>query len=68
MRQQLNQASTKNRKEALVKGQVKFLVLNGYPHDLTQKPEFKELLQIIRPDFQPIARRTYVEGVRGMFN
>ncbi len=36
--------SLKKQKEMLVKAQVKLLVLNGYPHDLTQKTEFKELI------------------------
>ncbi len=46
---------------------MKLLVLNGYPHDLTQKTEFKEMMQILQPDFQPIHRRTYIDGVREIF-
>ncbi len=47
--------------------QVEWLTLNGYPHHVTQSPEFAAMFRCFDKNFKPIARKTYIDGVRQMY-
>ena len=61
-------AFKKARRENIQQLQIDFLALNGYPHHLTQAPEFAKMFQLYDPEFRPIARETYVAGISAKFD
>ena len=61
-----NSVASQQRAE-LRKRQVRYLALNGYAHHMTQVPEFAEMFHVYDPNFRPIARETYINGLCALF-
>ena len=41
--------------------------MNGYQHNITQVPEYAEMFKLYDPNFKPIARLSYIDGLAEMF-
>ena len=47
---------------------VKWLAFNNLPHEVTQSPEFIEMIHVFDPTATAVARTTFNDGLETMFN
>ena len=64
----VNAGLSKMKEEKDKELQAKLLLLNNLPHQILHTPEFKELMQLYNPKWNPIARETFVKLAKKMFN
>ncbi len=59
---------TESRRDTQVQLITKWLVFNHLPHSVTQRDEFKAMIQFFDPNYVPLARRTFLKEVKKMFD